>query len=121
MQKNHEEHIESMLTAREQRDLKIKRANEDREYQMMVKKEMEMINRENKLENVARIGRANEYEHYKVMQKIQADKDKADEIARQRQQLLGLRANVRQQADRDRKDLNDTFESMRKKGNFDMS
>ena len=56
-----------MLTAREQRELKIKRANEDREYQIMVKKEMEMINRENKLENVARIGRANEYEHYKVM------------------------------------------------------
>ena len=82
MQKNLEEQTQNLITAREQRELKMKKANEDREYQIMVKKEMEMINRENKLENVARIGRANEHEHQKVMQKIQADKDKAEEIAR---------------------------------------
>ena len=50
---------EAMLSTRHQKEEKMRLANEEREYEANIRKEMEMIKRENKLENVERISRAN--------------------------------------------------------------
>ena len=43
---------------------------EQREYENMVKKEMEMMKREERLENVDRISRANDHKKHKILDKI---------------------------------------------------
>jgi hypothetical protein len=46
---------------------------------------MDMMKREERLENVARIARANENNQHKIMLKIKADSEKADRITREKQ------------------------------------
>ena len=51
-----------------------------REYQSTLKKEAILLQREEKLENVRRIQKANEYQNKKISEKIEQDKLKGDMI-----------------------------------------
>ena len=57
------------------------------------------MKREERLENVTRIGRANEYAASKVKQKIEFDMRKAESIAAEKAEMLATRFAVRRQAD----------------------
>lgn len=61
MLKKEEDQKNKYLTAREEKEIQLRKAQEEREYEMFVKKEMELIKREDRLENVERIARANQY------------------------------------------------------------
>jgi len=81
---------------------------------------MDMMKREERLENVARIARANENTQHKIMLKIQADKVKADRIVREKNEMFENRMAVRKKADEEKIVLMSKVEGMKKKGNFDL-
>lgn len=80
---------------------------------MFVKKEMEMIKREDRLENVERISRANAHQQNKIMLKIEADKVKADKIAKEKAEMLLRRQAMRRKAEEEKVRMMEKVEEMK--------
>ena len=66
----------------------------------MMKREMDLIKREDKLENVDRITKANEYKKAKILEKIEFDNIKGDHIKKEKGKLMETRFAVRKEADK---------------------
>ena len=66
-----------LLDSRGRKEIQLKEAYDLRQYKMMIKKEEEMIKREERLDNVARIGRANAHAKAKIMKKVEFDQMKS--------------------------------------------
>lgn len=66
-----ERNEENILKALEQDEIRIKQLNEKQNYDFQLKLEMNNIKKRMKLENVARIKRANEYKKLSTIKKIQ--------------------------------------------------
>ena len=62
----------------------LKKITKEREYKALIKKEVEILKREERLENVARIAKANEYQNKLVSDKIEMDKIKGDLISKEK-------------------------------------
>ena len=78
-----------------------------------------MIQREDRMENVERIGRANQHHQQKIMKKIQEDNLRGEALQMEKNALLETRFAVRRQAEQQKTVLMKTVEQMKKKGNFD--
>lgn len=85
----------------------------------MLKKEMDMIKREDKLENVERIAKATEYKKAKILEKIQFDNMKTQVVQREKEKLMETRFSVRREAEKQKTQIMTVFESMKKKGKID--
>lgn len=85
----------------------------------MIKKEQEMLKREEKWETVERIARAQEYKKSLIMEKIEYDNLKTQTLMSEKERLFSSRASIRREADRQKQAIMDQFEKMRKKGKLD--
>ena len=61
MYKNREDQKNELIKKREDKDMSLQLAADEKERQNLIRKEMELIKREDKLDNVERIARANEH------------------------------------------------------------
>lgn len=61
MYKNRQDEVNKLITARETKEEMLRKAYEAKEYEESIRKEMALIKREDRLENVERISRANAY------------------------------------------------------------
>jgi hypothetical protein len=66
----------------------------------MIKREMELLKMEEKIENVERISRAQEYQKSKILEKIEYDNSKSAQLRKEREKLLETRFHVRRDADK---------------------
>ncbi len=80
---------------------------------------MDLIKREDKLENVDRISKAQEYKKTKVLEKIEFGNLKGEQIRKEKEKLLETRFHVRREADKQKQQILEVFESMKKKGKID--
>lgn len=119
MYKNAEEQKQQLLEKRERKDESLRRAAAEKEREQFIKREQEMIKREERLDNVARIARANAHAQHKVMLKIQADMDRSQALQDQKASLLKQRFSVRQQVNSEKTELMKKVEAMKRTGNFD--
>ncbi len=85
----------------------------------MIKREMELLKMEEKIENVERISRAQEYQKSKILEKIEYDNSKSAQLRKEREKLLETRFHVRRDADKQKKTIMEAFETMKKKGKID--
>lgn len=85
----------------------------------MLKREMDLIRREEKIENVERISRAQAYKKEKILEKIEYGNMKAHHINQEKAKLLETRFNIRKQADRQKKEIINVFETLKKQGKID--
>lgn len=121
MYKNRQDEVNQLISARETKEEQLKRAFEAKEYEESIRKEMALIKREDRLENVERIARANLYTQKKIMQKIEFDKQKCEALLAEKAAMLETRFAVRRQADQQKMKLLKTVEEMKKRGRFDKS
>lgn len=56
---------------------------------------MDLLKREERLENVARIAKANEYQALKIKQKIEFDQQRGEALMAEKKELLETRFTVR--------------------------
>ena len=89
-----------------------------REFQSALKKETILLQREERLENVKRISKANEYQNKKISEKIEMDKLKGEQIMKEKADMLESRFTVRRQAEKEKRELIDNVEQLKKKGNL---
>jgi hypothetical protein len=85
----------------------------------MLKREMDLIKREDKLENVERISKAQEYKKAKVLEKIEFDNMKTEHVKKEREKLMETRFAVRREAEKQKSIIMNAFESMKRKGKID--
>jgi len=67
-----------------------------------------------KEENVHRIAKMQEYQREKIMEKILSDNEKAERIKKERDGLLETRQNMRKDIDRNKRELLENFEKMKR-------
>lgn len=80
---------------------------------------MDLIKREDKLENVQRITKANEYKKAKILEKIEFGNMKGEHIRKEKGKLMETRFAVRKESDKQKQTIVNAFESMKKKGKID--
>ena len=76
------------------------RTQNEREWSLMLKREMDLIKREDRLENVDRISRAHDYKKSKILEKIDFDHYKGEHIKKEKEKLMETRFAVRKEADK---------------------
>lgn len=72
----------------------------EREWSLMIKKEIDLIKREEKFENVERISKAQNYKKQKILEKIDFDNMKSEHLRKEKEKLLDTRFTVRREADK---------------------
>ena len=90
-----EEQKNVLLSTRERKEVALKLAYEERQYKQMIRKEAEMIKREERLDNVARIARANQHAKAKILKKIEFDMMKSKVLEGQKNDLLEQRRKIK--------------------------
>ncbi len=66
----------------------------------MLKKEIDLIKREQKMDNVDRISKANDYKKQKILEKIEFGNQKTNHLNAEKEKLLETRFVVRHEADK---------------------
>ena len=110
-----------LINAREKKEIALKAAYDQRQYHQMIKKEAEMIKREERLDNVARIGRANQHAKDKILKKIEFDLMKSKVLEDQKKDLLEQRRKIKHQLTTEKDQLMHAVEEMKRTGNFNRS
>jgi len=88
---------------------------------MMIKREEELLHREEKYATVERIARAQDYKKKLILDKIEYDNSKTESLKLEKQRLFSSRAQIRRDADKQKQKIVETFEKMRKRGRLDRS
>src|SRR5437762_2561306 len=91
----------------------------EREWSLMIKKELDLIKREEKFENVDRISKAQDYKKSKIIEKIEFDNMKSEHLRKEKEKLIDTRFSVRREADKQKQQILEAFETMKKKGKID--
>ena len=76
MERKNHERVSSILGVAQRKEESMARTANEREWQNMIKKEQEALKREEKIETVQRIARAQEYKKKMIMDKIEYDNSK---------------------------------------------
>ena len=76
----------------------------------MLKKETDLMRREEKEENIIRISKAQQYKKSKVLEKIESDKSRANSIRKEKDKLQETRFFVRREADTLKQQIVESFE-----------
>jgi len=92
------------------------KTQQDREWKLVLKREREMIMREDRQENVERISKAQDYHKKKILDKIEYDSQKSVAVKGEKGKLMEMRAQVRREADKQKQQVMGAFEQMKKKG-----
>lgn len=78
----------------------MQKTQSERDWQLMIKREMELLRREEKIENVERIAKAQDYKKQKILEKIEYDNEKSVHLRKEKEKLLETRFVVRREADK---------------------
>ena len=111
--------IGTIKNKREQKDSVMTKTQSERDWSLMIKREEDLIKREDKLENVQRITKANEHKKRKILEKIEFGNMKGEHIRKEKGKLMETRFAVRKEADKQKQTILNAFESMKKKGKID--
>lgn len=80
MEKRLEEKVNGYLSKMEESDDKVRKVQMEKEEYLKNKHALDVIKKADKLENVQRIARMQEYQREKLMDRIKEDTDKAERI-----------------------------------------
>lgn len=72
--------IDQIYFARTQKEEQMMKTNKAKEWEATLKREVDILRREERWDNVLRIQRAQEYQKNKVKQKIEFDKLKGEQL-----------------------------------------
>lgn len=108
--------IDQIFLVRRQKEAQLIKTNKAKEWEATIKKELELLRREERWDNVLRIQKAQEYQQSKVKQKIEFDTMRGEHLLMEKQQLMDTRLQVRRQADRQKRELLARVERLKRKG-----
>lgn len=116
MEAREAQRVNSIKSQRAQKDSVMAKTQHEKDWQQTIKREQELIRREDRQENVARIAKAQEYHKKRILDKIEYDSMKSQHVKEEKGKLMEMRAQVRREADKQKQGVMEAFESMKKKG-----
>lgn len=119
MVKNANDRVNVLLDKRDAKEIQMAKTKEQREYELMIRKEVELIKREERLENVERIARANEHKKKLIMKKIEYQSIRGDQKIKEKRDMHQMRIDLRKQAEKQKLEIIAQVEDMKKKGTLD--
>ena len=119
MVKNANDRVNILLDKRDAKEIQMAKTKEQREYELMIRKEVELIKREERLENVERIARANEHKKKLIMKKIEYQSIRGDQKIKEKRDMHQMRIDLRKQAEKQKLEIIAQVEDMKKKGTLD--
>jgi len=115
IEKDRQDRVLKKLTEQERQ---VQMSKEKQVQEGTIKKEVKSIQREDRVENVQRIARAQEFQRQKMLEKIEEDNAKARKIKEDMQKLLETRKRLRAEADMQKQAVLANFERLKKEGNL---
>lgn len=100
--------------------LQIKYVQRKQQQQRRRKAELAALKREDRQETVNRIGKMNDYQRDKLLERIETDNEKSQRIMQEKAALLETRHKLRKQVDRQKAKVLEEFEKMKKQGKIDV-
>lgn len=94
--------VDQLLETRQVKERNAWITKEQRDYEQMLRKEMEILRREEKLENVQRIERANQHKKAKIIDKMHEKNEKCEQILSEKNKMLSNRVRIRNQASKNK-------------------
>ena len=107
-----------LINNRHQKESKLKLVANHKNYSLKLKKEMELIKREERLENVQRIAKANQYQKDLIKSKIAEQDQRGASLKKEKEKMLETRFTIRRKADKQKKKLLDKVEQLKSTGKF---
>lgn len=99
---------------------KVEKTKEKVKTERVKKAEEAAIKREDRVENVNRISKMNEYTREQLLEKIEADNEKSRKVQMEKQALLTARSQLRRDIEQQKSKVLEEFERMKKKGKLDV-
>ena len=100
MERRQQERVNSITSEALRKEESMAKTASERDWQMMIRKEQEMLRREEKWSNVERIARAQEYKKKLILDKIEYDNSKTQSLKIEKERLFSSRATIRREADK---------------------
>ena len=100
MERKNHDRVNSILGIAKRKEENMAKTANEREWQNMIRQEQEALKREEKIETVQRIARAQEYKKKIIMDKIEYDNSKGESLKQEKERLFSSRAHIRREADR---------------------
>lgn len=97
----------------------VKRTQDMNKQEQVKKTRINTMKMKDREENVRRIEKMNEYHREKIMDKIEVDNERAENIRQEREQIMQMRSNLRKKVDREKEGMMEVFEKAKKKGKLD--
>ena len=107
------EKVETILHSIEEAEERLAKAQKEKEKEMQFKKNLDIINKIDKLENVKRMAKVKAYEKERLEDRLEEAYEKAHKIKQDREELLEVRKVIRKEMEVSKKVLADKFEKVK--------
>jgi hypothetical protein len=114
------ERVSRILDKRAEVDDKVNRQKAAKEMELRKKKDIEEIKRQDKIENVIRIAKQQQYAREKVLERIQEENQRVIALKQAKNEIMEERKIRKEKAEADKRKLLETFDKF-KKGKCDLS
>jgi hypothetical protein len=112
------DHRQEIIDKRNERDQVYGRIKAERDQEIAMMKFMTELKLQDKLENVERVARMNEFRRLQILQKIYTEDNKYEDIKQQRQAMLARHNDEAKNALARKHEIADTMERMRMSNDF---
>ena len=107
------EKVETILHSIEEAEERLAKAQKQKEKEMQFRKNLDIINKIDKLENVKRMTKVKAYEKQRLEEKLDEAYEKANKIKQDREEILEVRKVIRKEMEVSKKVLADKFEKVK--------
>ena len=107
------EKVETILHSIEEAEERLAKAQKEKEKEMQFRKNLDIINKIDKLENVKRMTKVKAYEQQRLEEKLEEAYEKANKIKQDREEILEVRKVIRKEMEVSKKVLADKFEKVK--------
>ena len=114
--KKAEKKKKQLIKIRVQKEQNLAQTMQQRDYDIVVKKEMRDLKRQERQETVQRMHRQQEYQKSKILEKIVETEKRTQSLKAEKQSIMDLRMETRRQADNNMREISLKVEKIRAKG-----
>jgi len=107
------EKVETIMHSIEEAEERLAKAQKEKEKEMQLRKNLDIINKLDKLENVQRMTKVKAYEKQRLEDKLDEAYEKANKIKQDREEILEVRKVIRKEMEVSKKILADKFEKVK--------
>jgi len=109
------EKTDRYLMLMDEKDMKVTRTKQARDEQLQKKHDLDVINRNDRSENVQRQAKMDDYKKQKLMEKIHDAAERGEKIKQDKAALLEMRQIIKREMQANKQSILDRFDKLKKR------